>query len=380
MKLLTVFFILIFNVGSSFGQLNFTIKDGVNLLSSNPYFIESLLNYEDYSFKNIESKVHIYNKKASTKLKFIYTSSADRINLISWDEEFDRHKYNLIIQEISSLGFNAIDERLSNYTDFNTSFQGFVSESMNCLVSIIENRNENIFSISLSRKDNNKPLIIPNNLFLFNGSKTFSDGLNGWNINVKIINNQIEIATIPHADNEYWKGKKYSPNVVRGYIKNGIIYSTINEEGATDILPSVYKYFRGKLYELNQEQSYNEYFESPLEDSISLSESIPSILEVEVPAVPIGGVYRFLSDLKTSVKLPKEVEESTRKKTIEISAIIEKDGSLSNITVTKDPFGNVGQLYIYELKLNKWKPSVQNGRIIRSRVTIPISVGGNTNK
>lgn len=380
MKLLTVFLILSFNVVSSFAQLNFTIKDGINLLSSNPYFIESLLNYENYSFKNIESNFNIYNKKGNSKLRFIYTSAGERIIVVSWDEEFDHHQYNQIVQEITNLGFKATSERISNYTDFNTSYQGFVNQSMNCTVSLIENRNKNIFSISLSRKDTNKPLIIPNNLFLFEGSKTFSDGLKGWDLNVKIIDNKIEFVTIPHAENEYWKGKKYTPNVVRGFIKNGIIYSTINEEGATEIQPSIFKYFKGKMYELNQEQSYNEYSDSSRGESISLSESIPSILDVEVPAVPIVGINRFLSALKTSVKLPKEIVESPRKKTIEISAIIEKDGSLSNILVTKDPFGNVGKLYLDELKLSKWNPSVQNGIIIRSRVTIPISVGGNTNK
>ena len=60
--------------------------------------------------------------------------------------------------------------------------------------------------------------------------------------------------------------------------------------------------------------------------------------------------------------------------TVPIKFIVETNGSLSDITIEKDPgFGLKEKLIELMIRSPKWKPAIQNGKIIRAFATRPIS-------
>ncbi|WP_324757776.1 hypothetical protein [Sphingobacterium thalpophilum] len=260
MRILTFLLVYFSSTLFAFSQINYQIKDAIGLLISNPPFIESLMQYDNYEYEGTEmNRFHTFRKSHNPSQKFTYTFKNDRINVINWEENLSQDNYNSIIKELTFLGFSKFGNSLSSDV-FNTSMASFENLRMNCVVSIIQKQNENLISLTIGRKDNNKPLICPNHLTTFQGEKTFTDGLEGWNIKVSISGEQIILKSFPHPNNTYAKKDSNNTLTIKGYIKNGIIYSTIPEEGAKEIHSSVYKYFKGKMYESNIENGYNEYF------------------------------------------------------------------------------------------------------------------------
>lgn len=96
-------------------------------------------------------------------------------------------------------------------------------------------------------------------------------------------------------------------------------------------------------------------------------------LVVESPAEFPGGQTALLRFIKSNLNYPK----SARRKGIEgwvyVQAIVEKDGSLSNIHLVKgiDPSCDEEALRVINLS-PKWTPGKQRGRPVRVQVVIPI--------
>ncbi|MNY56007.1 Gram-negative bacterial tonB protein [compost metagenome] len=59
---------------------------------------------------------------------------------------------------------------------------------------------------------------------------------------------------------------------------------------------------------------------------------------------------------------------------VEVSFIVEKDGSLSNVEIKKDLKYGTGQAAVDVIKNypEKWRPGVQNGHTVRVAYTLPI--------
>ena len=61
------------------------------------------------------------------------------------------------------------------------------------------------------------------------------------------------------------------------------------------------------------------------------------------------------------------------KGTVQVSFVVEKDGSLTDIKVVRDLSYGTGQAAINLLKkAKKWSPGIQNGRPVRVAYTLPI--------
>ncbi len=55
--------------------------------------------------------------------------------------------------------------------------------------------------------------------------------------------------------------------------------------------------------------------------------------------------------------------------------VVEKDGTLTDIKVLRDPGYGIGKVAEKVLRsMPKWKPAVQNGRSVRSQFTLPITI------
>lgn len=100
---------------------------------------------------------------------------------------------------------------------------------------------------------------------------------------------------------------------------------------------------------------------------------IPTNLEVQ-PTYP-GGIGEFLKDVSRKFKTP-ELEEETATLKVMVYFVIEPDGTLSNIKVTRDPGHNLGKeaLRVLNNIKTKWTPGYKNGAPVRTAYNLPIVV------
>jgi protein TonB len=92
----------------------------------------------------------------------------------------------------------------------------------------------------------------------------------------------------------------------------------------------------------------------------------------QAPQFP-GGVSKFIEMVGDRFKAPEATSASVMK--VYVSFVVEKDGSMSTIKVTRDPH-NMGAEAIRALKSikTKWKPGRKNGNDVRTAYTLPIVV------
>jgi periplasmic protein TonB len=87
-----------------------------------------------------------------------------------------------------------------------------------------------------------------------------------------------------------------------------------------------------------------------------------------------GGIEAFLRTVGSKFKTPEvEVEQTIR---VIVLFVIEKDGTLSNITVPKNPGLGMGEEAIRVLKSikTKWEPGMYKGKPVRTSFSLPIVV------
>lgn len=90
------------------------------------------------------------------------------------------------------------------------------------------------------------------------------------------------------------------------------------------------------------------------------------------PGYP-GGINKFFKFLQQNIKYPAEARNKKVEGKVYITFVVEKDGSLSNIKVVRDPGAGCGAEALRVMKLSpKWDPAIQNGRKVRVQYTIPI--------
>ncbi|HSD13901.1 MAG TPA: energy transducer TonB [Flavobacterium sp.] len=105
----------------------------------------------------------------------------------------------------------------------------------------------------------------------------------------------------------------------------------------------------------------------------------PSTVEVlgtleVMPEYP-GGVAAFLNTVARKFKTP-EVDENIKSLKVLVYFVIEKDGTLSNIKVTRDPGYNLGKeaARVLNSMNTKWTPGYKNGKPVRTAYNLPITV------
>ena len=109
----------------------------------------------------------------------------------------------------------------------------------------------------------------------------------------------------------------------------------------------------------------------------AITEVIPDIMDprsVEKnPAFP-GGINEFLKMVGNRFVAPELDEEKTIK--ILVFFVVEKDGSLSNITVPKNPgFGlDIEAIRVLKSIKTKWEPGIYKGKPVRTSYSLPIVI------
>jgi periplasmic protein TonB len=103
-------------------------------------------------------------------------------------------------------------------------------------------------------------------------------------------------------------------------------------------------------------------------------EGIKRSFEVDKNPMFPGGMDKFLKEVGNKFKTPEvEVEQTIR---VIVFFVVEKDGSLSNITVPKNPGFGLGEEAIRVLKSikTKWEPGMYKGKPVRTSFSLPIVV------
>lgn len=94
--------------------------------------------------------------------------------------------------------------------------------------------------------------------------------------------------------------------------------------------------------------------------------------QVDIKATPNYDVIAFI---KKNLHYPELAKANEIEGTVHITFIVEKDGSISNVTLaTKDIGGGCSQAAIDVVKkFPKWKPATKNNIVVRSFMKVPIS-------
>jgi protein TonB len=99
-----------------------------------------------------------------------------------------------------------------------------------------------------------------------------------------------------------------------------------------------------------------------------------SVGGIDVMPEPVGGDKAWAKFLNKNLRFPYAAQEEGVSGRVILSFIIEKDGSLSNITVERQAGHGFDEEALRVLKLAKaWKPGMQNGQPVRVKYDIPIN-------
>jgi len=95
---------------------------------------------------------------------------------------------------------------------------------------------------------------------------------------------------------------------------------------------------------------------------------------VEVEPEPAGGIQKFYDFLGNKIKYPNAAKEAGTQGKVIMTFVVEKDGSLTDIKVLREPGNGLGDEATRVMKLApKWKPGIQNGKPVRVQYTIPVN-------
>ncbi len=95
---------------------------------------------------------------------------------------------------------------------------------------------------------------------------------------------------------------------------------------------------------------------------------------VQVQAEYPGGMGSFNKQFIQRFRTP-DIDSGVKSIRVIVTFVVEKDGSLTDIKVVRDPGYGVGKEAIRVLNnMPKWKPAIQNGKSVRSQFTLPITI------
>jgi len=98
-------------------------------------------------------------------------------------------------------------------------------------------------------------------------------------------------------------------------------------------------------------------------------------VEAEVPPVFPGGMKAFFEYVARNYQYPIAAKEQGIKGKLILSFIVEKDGSLTDIQIVRNLGMGTGEEAVRLLQhAPKWKPGIQNGRPVRVRYQLSISL------
>jgi protein TonB len=107
--------------------------------------------------------------------------------------------------------------------------------------------------------------------------------------------------------------------------------------------------------------------------NVNINEPVNSAVLDKMPEFP-GGMSKFYSYVGNNFTRPELEAERTLK--VYVSFVIERDGSMTDIVVQKDPGYGMAKEAIRVLKSlkTKWTPGILNGKPVRTAYNLPITI------
>ncbi|RYZ95276.1 MAG: energy transducer TonB [Sphingobacteriaceae bacterium] len=95
---------------------------------------------------------------------------------------------------------------------------------------------------------------------------------------------------------------------------------------------------------------------------------------VENPPEFPGGIAKFYAYLRDNTKYPALERENNVQGKVFVSFVVEKDGALTDVKVTRGVSSGIDAEAIRVLKKSpRWKPGIQNGRPVRVQYSVPVA-------
>ena len=89
-----------------------------------------------------------------------------------------------------------------------------------------------------------------------------------------------------------------------------------------------------------------------------------------------GGMHGFAAYLKENLVYPKQAQRNGTSGKVILSFVVEKDGSITDVTVVEGIGDGCDEAAVKALKKSpKWLPGVQDGRPVRVKYNIPLAFG-----
>jgi protein TonB len=109
----------------------------------------------------------------------------------------------------------------------------------------------------------------------------------------------------------------------------------------------------------------------------AITEAAPSdevFKAVEINPEYPGGEGAFGKFLQKNIHYPTIAKENNIQGKVYVQFIVERDGSLTDISVVREPGSGTGDEAVRVLKMSPhWKPGIQNGKPVRVQYTIPVN-------
>jgi len=87
-----------------------------------------------------------------------------------------------------------------------------------------------------------------------------------------------------------------------------------------------------------------------------------------------GGMKAWAKFIQKNLRYPVNAVEDNIQGKVFISFVVEKDGSVSNVTLARGVFGSLDEEALRVIRKSpRWKPGVQNNNAVRVRYNMPIS-------
>lgn len=94
---------------------------------------------------------------------------------------------------------------------------------------------------------------------------------------------------------------------------------------------------------------------------------------VEIDPAPPGGMATFMRYVGANYDYPQEAIDAGVNGQVQLTFVVEKDGSLTDLKIIKDLGYGTGEAAVRVLQSSsKWSPGIQNGRTVRVAYTLPI--------
>ncbi|HWK57688.1 MAG TPA: TonB family protein [Parapedobacter sp.] len=113
--------------------------------------------------------------------------------------------------------------------------------------------------------------------------------------------------------------------------------------------------------------------EGEIDAEVTESNSNEIFQSVEIDPKPPGGLPAFMAWIAKNYDYPQAAIEAGVNGQVQVSFVVERDGSLTDIKIVRDLKYGTGEAAVKLLsKAEKWSPGVQNGRPVRVAYTLPI--------